>query len=176
MTMELAQVRQAIQNTRKGTNVIVEWTRPCDTRKGTATVITKAVRMVCRMGIEYDNINNVIEKREEGTLPAVNAGLKWGTWFEYPYLISHKGKMYLRLSPGTSSLNSSSATFFMDGVETTKGTVIPYLLAKELKEKEDMDCFCLDINNITRLHNEGVEANIPQQKDFPQKVPALSMI
>ena len=163
--MNLSQVRQAIKDTRKGCNIIVEWTRPCETRKGISAVITKSVRMVGRMGIEYDNQNEVQEKREEGTLPAVNAGLPWGQWSEYPWLIENKGKFYLRLYNGTSAITSPKATFFIDGVETTKGAIIPYLLASELREKEG-DCFTCTIENITRLHHESVTAEVSQEKDM----------
>lgn len=159
--MELQQVRQAIKATPKGCNIVCEWTRPCKTRKGTTATITKAVRMVGRMGIEYDNINDVQEKREGGDLPAVNAGLPWGQWSEYPWLIEHKGKSYLRLYNGTSSLTTPKVSFFIDGKETDKETVAPFLLASELTEK-DGDCFCCDIVNLTRINTEQVFAEVKQ--------------
>ena len=157
--MQLNQVRQAIKATPKGCNIVCEWTRPCKTRKGTLVAITKSVRMVGRMGIEYDNINDVQEKREEGTLPAVNAGLPWGVWAEYPWLIEHKGKNYLRLYNGTSSLTTTKVAFFMNGEATDKAMVVPYLLASELTEK-DGDCFCCDIENLTRINSEQVYGEV----------------
>ena len=161
--MELSQVRTTIHSTPKGCNIIVEWVRPCKTRKGVNAIITKAVRCVGRIGIEYVNLNEVQEKREEGTLPSSNAGLPWGQWAEYPWLIENKGKYYLRLYNGTSSTTTPKATFFIDGVETTKEAVTPYLLASELGEK-DGDCFNCAIENLTRLNHETVSVEISQEK------------
>ena len=154
--MELIQVRQAIKETPKGANIVCEWTRPCKTRKGTPAIITKAVRMVGRMGVEYDNLGAVQEKRDNGELPAVNAGLPWGQWSEYPWLIEHKGKHYLRLYNGTSKLTTVKATFYMDGIEAEKDRVAPFLLASELTEK-DGDCFCCEVGNLTRINHETIE-------------------
>ena len=159
--MNLQQIRQAIKATPKGCNIILEWTRPCKTRKGTMAGITKSVRMVGRMGIEYDNINEVQEKREEGTLPKENAGLPWGQWSEYPWLIEHKGKFYLRLYNGTSSLTTPKSTFFMDGIEAEKAEVAPFLLASELAEK-DGDCFTCSIENLTRVNHEELTGEVQQ--------------
>ena len=155
--MELMQVRQAIKATPKGANIVCEWTRPCKTRKGTAAVITKSVRMVGRMGVEYDNLGAVQTKRDNGELPIENQGLPWGQWAEYPWLIEHKGKHYLRLYNGTSKQTFPKATFFMDGIEADKDRVMPFLLASELAEK-DGDCFCCEVGNLTRINHETTEA------------------
>jgi len=167
--MELQQVRQAIKATPRGCNIVCEWERPCKTRKGVSALITKHVRMVGRMGIEYDNINDVQEKREEGTLPAVNAGLPWGQWSEYPWLIEHKGKFYLRLYNGTSALTTPKATFFNNGVEVSKASIAPLLLAAELAEK-DGDCFCCAIENLLRVHCEQVYTEVEQVTSVPEQV------
>ena len=158
--MDIAQVRKAIKETPKGSNIILEWTRPCKVRKGVVAVIAKAVRMVGRMGIEYDNQNEVQEKREGGDLPAVNAGLPWGKWLEYPWLIEHNGKLYLRLYNGTSTTTTPRVAFFIDGIPTTKEAVAHYLLASELAEKSG-DCFTCAIENLTHLHHEQVAVAEP---------------
>jgi len=171
--MLLQQVKEAIKVTPKGCNIILEWTRPCKTRKGVTDSITKHVRMVGRMGIEYDNINDVQEKREEGTLPAINAGLPWGQWMEYPYLIEHKGNVYLRLYFGTSVLNFPKTTFFRNGLEVAKGEIAPLLLASELAEK-DGDCFTCNIANIERLHHEVIPEVKQETSPVSTKEPVMA--
>lgn len=167
--MELQQVRRAIKATPKGCNIVCEWKRACKTRKGVSSIVTKHVRMVGRMGIEYDNINDVQEKREEGTLPAVNAGLPWGQWSEYPWLIEHKGKYYLRLYKGTSATTTPEVTFFLEGLEVPKSSVAPLLLASELAE-HDGDCFCCEIGNLMHVHCEQVCTEVEQVTSTPEQV------
>ncbi|RMD51067.1 hypothetical protein D6827_02940 [Candidatus Parcubacteria bacterium] len=61
--------------------------------------VKKHVHGVFRAGVNYDNKASVQEKRENGELPAENAGLPWGEWLKPPYLVSHKGNIYVRLYP-----------------------------------------------------------------------------
>ena len=81
------------------------WVRPLKTRKGVTATVTKTVRCVGRLGVEHDNRAKVIEARANGTLPATNQGLPWGEWLMVdgvsfaPYLITHKGNMYVRIYP-----------------------------------------------------------------------------
>ena len=173
--MELQQVKTAIKATPKGCNIVLEWTRPCKTRKGVQDTLTKHVRMVGRMGVEYDNLNEVQEKREGGDLPAVNAGLKWGTWLEYPFLIQHNGKVYLRLYFGTSQTTFPKVSFFRNGVEVEKETIAPLLLASELTEKEG-DCFTCSIENLERLNHEEIGGEVKQVTEAtkPAKEPVTA--
>jgi len=123
--MNVDQIKSAIASTPKGCNIIVEWLRNVKTRKGVVANITKAVRMVGRMGIDYDNLAAVQSKRESGELPSENQGLPFGYWIEAPYLIGHvkkdetKETTYLRLYSGTSNKVHPSVAFFKDGKETT---------------------------------------------------------
>jgi hypothetical protein len=152
--MQLDQVRTAVQTTPKGANIILEWVRPCKTRKGVQDAITKSVRMVGRIGVEYDNLKAVQEKRESGELPAENAGLPWGNWSEYPWLIEHKGQYYVRLYKGTSASVHPEAHFFRNGVEVEKESIAPLLLASELDDSKG-ETFTCKVENMTRIHAES---------------------
>ena len=152
--MELEQVRQAIATAPKGANIVVEWVRPCKVRKGVQDVLTKSVRMVGRMGIDYDNMKAVQEKRASGELPAENGGLPWGEWIEFPYLIGHKGQTYLRLNNGTSDKVHPDVHFFQNGVEVAREEIDHMLLASE-KEARRGECFTCKTENMTRIHTEA---------------------
>ena len=82
--MLLGTVQSIVGLTPKGANIVLEWSRAVKTRKGVADTIRKNVRMVGRIGIEYDNVKTVQDKRESGKLPTENAGLPWGRWECYP--------------------------------------------------------------------------------------------
>lgn len=175
--MILDQVKKAIEETPKGSNIVVEWVRACKVKKTCTDSITKAVRMVGRIGIDYNNLSAVQTKRENGELPSTPQPLPWGQWAIFPWLIEHKDKYYLRLYNGTSSIIKPEVHFFNNGVETTLEAISPVLLASE-KDKEHGDCFCCKVEDMTRIHCESewvmlVEAKMGQEKIVTEEsVPA----
>lgn len=177
--MELGMVKQAIETTPKGANIVLEWVRPCKTRKGVNDAITKSVRMVGRMGIDYNNIGAVQDKRENGELPSTPQPLPWGVWSIFPYLIEHKGAFYVRLYNGTSDKVHAEAHFFRNGVEVSKAEIAPLLLAAELEEKKG-DCFTCKVENITRINQECewlmITGSIGQEKEIPVPAKVLATV
>jgi len=137
----------------KGANIIVEWLRPAKTRKTCTMTIEKHVRMVGRLGLNYDAQKDVIAKRASGELPEKNAGLPWGQWAIYPYLIEHKGTFYLRLYTGTSKTTHPMVEWLCEGVAVPKSLIENELLASELTEK-DGDCFNCKLENMMQIHHE----------------------
>lgn len=123
---------------KKGQICSVTWQRSCKVKKNIPFSIEKRVCAVVRAGINYDNLNNVQEKRENGELPAENAGLPWGKWFVFPYIIEHKGEKYLRFYPFPNG--EVKRVFLLDGAEVPFETVENFLLASE-KQERDGDCF-----------------------------------
>jgi len=156
--MHLAQVKQVMDTVPKGANVILEWTRQAKTRKG-APMIHKAVRMVGRLGLTYDNQAAVQEKRSNGELPTENKGLaEWAEWVQFPFLIRHrtKGTMYLRMYSGTSKKVKPHRQFLMDGEAVSFEMVEAHLLAAE-KKSEHGDTFMVKVEDVTRIYSENVE-------------------
>ena len=170
--MNFQQVLEAIEETPKGSNVVVQWMRTAKTKKNTSDLIEKRVRMICRIGVNYDNINNVQEKRENGELPQENAGLVWGKWHTFPYIIEHNNKLYIRLYKGTGINVEAETQWFINGQETTLEAIKDCLLASEKKEKDsDFDCFCVPIDCIFRLNKQNEiadmdEVEVEQEKEF----------
>jgi hypothetical protein len=136
---------------RKGQIVTVSTKRPAKVRKGSPELI-KVSKFQCRVGVTYDNMAAVKEKRANGDLPAVNAGLPWGEWivgFEN-YLISHKGEIYVRCSKLNSNYKSQSQ-FFIDGQEVSHEVADQYLLASEKNKDADIDVFNIKLSSVVEL-------------------------
>lgn len=133
---------------KKGQFTRAAWVRDCKVKVG-APSIRKATVMTVRAGIEYDNMKVVKDKRESGELPAENAGLPWGEWEVYPYLIQHHGIRYARLYPMASS--NTQVAYFMDGKERTFEEVEQYLLASE-KRKQKGDCITVKLADLVELY------------------------
>lgn len=140
----------------KGQFVKVSWTRPVKMKKTAPFRVYKTVTTVARAGIEYDNIQDVQDKRADGTLPATNAGLPWGKWAVYPYIIEHKDQKYLRF---TASKNSKAEVVFKDeaGNFLVSDIVKNYALASEFADKDDTTVFNVPVPAITMLGDVTVE-------------------
>lgn len=163
--MEKEQVMQAIAETPKGANIILAWERPAHVKKNVLDNIRKAVVAVGRIGVEYDHLKAVQEKRENGELPAENAGLKGMEWVQYPFILRSlkTGKLLLRLAKGTSKTTHPCASWTKNGEPVSKEEIAPSLLAKELAPNEG-DCLTVCLDDLIRIHAEVAEvAEVKEQ-------------
>lgn len=134
---------------KKGHIATITTQRDMKMRKGQPQVSKKST-FQCRIGINYDNIAVVKDKRATGELPAVSEGLPWGEWLEFPYLITHKGETYARCTMLHNNFIPKT-TFFLDGHEIDKELVKPMCLASEFKEDRDNDVFNIKISSILEV-------------------------
>ncbi len=126
------------------------WVRTLKTRKGVLAVVTKETRATVRIGLDYDSRAKVIEARADGVLPESNAGLPWGQWLAFPYVIEHKGKLYVRLYPVEGRF--PKVIYRIDGKTASKSEVEPLCLASEFGEvRADIGCFTLGLSNLVRV-------------------------
>ncbi len=131
---------------RKGQIVTITARRTMKTRKAVTSVCEKLSVFQAQVGVEYDNKKAVIAKRESGELPAENAGLPWGRWLNYPYIIEHNGKKYFRLYPVNSSFQRK-VIYYVNGAESTEAIVRPLCLASEF-DRDPVDVFTYPIDGI----------------------------
>ena len=111
--------------------------------------VRKAVTAVVRSGITYDNVGDVIAGRDDGTLPAENAGLPWGEWITYPLHVAHKGTDYVRLYPAKGG--KVTATYTIDGREATREEVLAMMTPSARAKAEDSEaplCFTVKAANV----------------------------
>ena len=132
---------------RKGQIVTIQTRRAMKVRKG-QDPIQKSSEFQCRVGVNYDNIKAVQEKRAEGTLPKENAGLPWGEWVDFPYFIAHKGEYYVRCTV-LRNAHRRAPVFTRNGSEITKEAAQVACLASEFREGDDNDVFTIKLSAIT---------------------------
>lgn len=137
----------------KGQNLKAVWKKQLRVRKGITNVVTKLTEAIVRGGIDYDNRLEVQLKREVGELPAENQGLPWGEWVVPHFVITHKGKEYVRLYPNSFDV-AAKVRYFLDGEEVLEDVIAPLVLASELPKRDEKPlCFTLGVDNLVLLGN-----------------------
>lgn len=149
LAMNNSSLLSTVQNTAKGVFVPITWERDCHTRKGVTVNVRKRTSGVVRVGIDYDNVRDVRDGRENGTLPAENNGLPWGQWEVFPLSILHKECRYFRFYFATGADGKRDrlhVSYFLDGKPIEKEVLkeMGICLAKEFpdeKPDEEMNTF-----------------------------------
>lgn len=129
---------------RKGQIVTMTTSREVKVRKGCVPLV-KMSTFQARVGVNYDNITSVKEKRVSGVIPETNQGLPWGEWEIFPYVIKHKDEKYVRCTVFNG--NKGSTKYFRGGVEVSLDSVKEDMLASELSEKSG-DVFNVKVSSI----------------------------
>jgi len=158
------QIKTAIAACPKGANIIVEWERPVKLRAAYKGMpLTKHSKMLCRVGVAYDNKAATQVGRASGDLPAENAGLRGFEWESYPTLLRavKTGLLYIRLEAGTFKNVKTETKFLLDGQEVAKADYAHAMLASETKSSEFKGTFNCKVESILRIHeyNDETETN-----------------
>jgi len=108
-----------------------------------------------RIGVAYDNMASVKEKRSEGALPAEPQPLPWGKWFSYPSIIQNDdgSKFYLSCKKPSDPNFTPSATYVLDGKTVSKDELKAsgLCLSSEFADKGQLDTFTLQMDHIVKL-------------------------
>lgn len=131
---------------RKGQIVTIETERKMKTRKGQPEII-KHSEFQCRAGVNYDNIQAVKDGRADGSKPAENAGLPWGEWVAFPYIIEHKGEFYFRCTTVNNGFRCSPR-YTIGGVEITKEEAEARCVASEFRDGDASEVFNIRVSSI----------------------------
>ena len=153
--MQYGVLQSVIENAPRGANLVCEWRRDAKVRKGVADLIQKDVRMVGRVGLDYEKLGAVQAKRENGELPE-QAKPIWngkGQWIFFPFLFEHvdKKEKYVRMYYGTNERVQPRVRWLRNGVEVPFENVECDLLASEKRDERDGDCFCVKLNDLLRV-------------------------
>lgn len=136
-------------NKRRGTIATLTTLRPMKVRKNKEPIM-KLSTFQCRVGVEYDNIKAVQDKRASGELPAVNAGLPWGEWFDYPHIIEHKGEYYYRCTRVRNDFQPQ-VEYTRNGLPITKEEAELDCLASEFRGDTDNEVFTIKVQSLQQV-------------------------
>jgi len=140
----MSRIDQILENYQKGTYITLNTLRQAKVKKKCPHKIVKSSRYKsARLGISYDEMKQTQKLRREEELPKENAGLAWGRWLEFPFIIENKGKRYLRCYV---NVNNIETTWLKDGKIVDKKDIEEYLLSSEKrKPKEGVDIVTLTV-------------------------------
>jgi len=123
--------------------------KPASTFKGVR--LEKIVKGTFRAGINFANLGSVKEGIANGERGEVQS-LPWGNWLQFPYTISHKEEIYVRLYP---TENCTLKTIYLvDSVEVTRESFLSYLTPSDKARATDGDrpeCITIKKSNILKL-------------------------
>lgn len=148
MTQEM---REIIEN-KKGKFASVTWTKTCDTLKTCPYTITKVTTAKnIRIGAQYNNLKQVKDNREDGTLPQENQGLKGMEWTKYPVFLKgiKSGKEFLRIE--TAKNSQFNTQYYINGKQTDKSSILQYLKASEKKTGDMPPIINIGVNGLLRV-------------------------
>lgn len=135
--------------TKTGQIVTMTTKRPVKVKKNQPEVIKEST-FQARVGVNYDRISNVIEKREDGRLPEENQGLIGREWVQFPILLksTKTGELYLRCTRIRNNFTPKT-TYWMDGHEVDKEVVKEMAYASEFpKSQQDNDVFDIKLSSL----------------------------
>lgn len=139
---------------RKGKYVTLRGSRQLETYKGVDAVVVKHIKLIGRVGLNYDHMQRTIDGRADGSLPPVNAGLNRMSWDEYPYFLksNKSGKIYVRLYPvDKDGFRNIETRYTVNGHTAASAAALSLCTAKEKQEHSNPDCINYAIDNITSI-------------------------
>jgi hypothetical protein len=130
--MQQPQLLDVLREWHKGSFLRLEYRKVLKMKKGKPQLYKRVLR-TAKPGVAYDNIGVVKEGRQDGTLPAENAGLNGVEWVDYPYCLRNKaGEIQYRFTlTGTKVLETR--------YEDAEGNAIS-------KETAQEDCYSSEFN------------------------------
>jgi hypothetical protein len=109
----------------------------------------KHTEITVRVGINYDAMKSVQEKRESGELPIENAGLSGVSWVVPNLLLKNaQNELLLRVYLHPNCYKKS--TYYLNGIQTDKEDLREMCLASEFTES-NKDCFNVKLVKIISL-------------------------
>lgn len=110
--------------------------------------LEKIISNKYRAGIQFKNLTSVKEAIESGEREEVQP-LRWGKWKEYPYVIEHKGKEYVRLYPSINSDTGMEVKYMVDDKEVDRTEYNKYLKPCDVNKQGTVpECFFIALENI----------------------------
>ena len=108
----------------------------------------KLTGMNIRCGLDYSNIQAVIEKKQENN-SLFEGKLIGREWVLFPYLLQTLGdNPHLLFRFYTIEGQKAKSRYFIDGQEVAEEALPTYCLSSEYKEREDLACFDLRVDYI----------------------------
>jgi len=131
--MNYETIAAKVKNMTKGTIHTITYEKELKTYKGVIDKVSKKTIIQGRVGVNYDNMQVVKEGRENGTLPAENAGMpEHMRWIDddHLFIINNKtGKIMLRVSTANSNLPKTQ--YYKNGVPVEKSEIESLCLKSE---------------------------------------------
>lgn len=124
--------------------------KPAAAFKG--VVLEKVTTGVFRSGVNFANLSSTQAEFASGERTEVQP-LAWGSWESFPFVITHKGERFLRLT--TVNGVKSKSTFKVNGVEVSKDEFEQFLVPSARSDaKTPTEVFNIKEANLVSFNGE----------------------
>jgi hypothetical protein len=128
---------------------LAEWettVKPAAAHK--ARVLRKRTVAAVECGTAYGDLAEVKAGIVAGARGEVQS-LPWGEWAAYPYIVTHKGREYVRFNLATAGI--VSVTYTVDGAEVTREEFNSYLTPAAARGGERPLTITVPVENLRRI-------------------------
>lgn len=121
--------------------------KPAAAFKG--VTLEKVTSMVVRTGVDFSNLTSVKEGIANGERGEVQS-LPWGSWVKFPFIISHKGEEFVRLTLAANS--KPKTTFKVDGNEVSREEFVKFLTPSDAKGSDKpLEVITVKMKNLINI-------------------------
>lgn len=154
--MKLENLKNAIDNIRKGSYVVEEHQRAIPLKKGFEDLkVEKYTRAIVRIGCDYENLQEIKNKITSSEIK--NSNLKYVENYENAILYNENKKTYLiKFTKSRSKKHKTITKWLLNGVEVSKEFLISLKCLYSNDEKGssyDSPVYNVNINDLIRLGN-----------------------
>jgi len=118
-----------------------------------ANIVQKVTAMTVISGISFENRKDIRDAIEAGERGEVGA-LPWGQWKQFPHVIEHKGKDYLRLYlPSKAQIDAgffkqTTVSFTCNGKEISRAEAVTLCGSKAEAKENESGCMTVKAENL----------------------------
>ena len=117
-----------------------------------ANIVQKFTEMTVISGISFENRKDIREAIEAGERGEVQA-LPWGQWKQFPHVIEHKGKDYIRLylpskAQQEAGFGKVTVSFLCNGQPISREQAIVLCGSKAQAKENEQGCMTVKAENL----------------------------
>ena len=150
--MTYQQAKDIISKLRPGTIHTLTYRKTLKTRPGITDKVTKVTQIQVRFGVSYDNIRQVMDARNNLSLPIHNAGLPTNLEWKDKNFLHNKAKDTILLRATFANGYKTQSQYYLNGKPVGKADIETLCYKSETTTRSDpLIVFNIGVENILSI-------------------------